>query len=378
MTGDYDYDAAMKQIKDLRARKMTTDERTKAFHAMSEKIQASSDDIKEQVKKLAEQTTKTKDAFEFIRRKLHLVDENHYKDKNGRPVAKFEPTWKRYQARYTDLLWRTRDAATDTEVYFRDLVEAVFDSILQNDSAYEDNVKDLTEFANRANKVAENSTEDDYKVLQADVAKFVEGFSHFAEDEGAKLSAEIAALTNEIKALQKELSDLNGLIEEMGIAMGVTLGAGAGGIVAALLVLGPTAGTAIIPILITGISAIIGETATLIKALTRKSTVESDIADKQQEIDKLTGEQKTLEELRAKLELCADESTDMFGRLANFSNMWSHCAADTRSLLSVIAEIHTDKSVEARIRLMKETYTSAADALRFYATYSEDSTSDST
>ncbi|PPQ72184.1 hypothetical protein CVT24_002396 [Panaeolus cyanescens] len=369
MASDSDYDAAMKQIKDLQARGTTPEERSRAYQAMSAKINASSDDIMAQVKKLAEQTITTDKTFQSIRQQLIIVDNNDYKDKNGLPIAKLAPTWKKYQDRYTDLLWGARDAAIKTEAYLRDLVDVIFPVILENDSTYQDNVKDLTSFAERRNPLTSTEADDDFNKLKADVTAFVENFSHFAEDEGAKLSAEIIALQNDIKTLQKELTDLNNLVEQMGIAIGITVGAGTGGIIAAVLVLGPAAGTAIIPILVTGIAAIIGETAQLIKALTRKATVESDISHKQQEIDHLSAQQKVLQELKAKLELCADQGGDMFGRLANFSDMWANCAQDAKSLLDVIADVHTDRSVETRIMLLSDTYKTVADALAFYATY---------
>jgi methylaspartate ammonia-lyase len=59
--------------------------------------------------------------------------------------------------------------------------------------------------------------------------------------------------------------------------------------------------------------------------------VESSITEKQRQIDQLSNEQKILEDLLAKLKLCADEGSDMFGRLANFSDMWSTVSGYTRS-----------------------------------------------
>jgi hypothetical protein len=57
--------------------------------------------------------------------------------------------------------------------------------------------------------------------------------------------------------------------------------------------------------------------------------VESSIAEKQRQIERLSNEQKILQDLLAKLRLCADEGSDMFGRLANFSDMWGTVSEPT-------------------------------------------------
>ncbi|PPQ73413.1 hypothetical protein CVT24_008507 [Panaeolus cyanescens] len=370
MAGDTDYDLAMQQIKDLQSRSTTAEERANAYDAMTAQVNSSSSDIMEQVKILADQTIKTDRVFESIRQQLRIVDDNEYKDKNGHPIAKLEPTWKKYQSRYTDLLWRARRAATYTEAYLRDLVDVVLELVLAETSTHADNVKDLKEFANRHNPVAVDQAEDDFTKLRADVVAFVDNFSRFADDENVKLSTEITKLNDDIIRMKDEMASLDNLVLQMSIAIGVTLAAGAGGIIAAAAVLGAAAGpAAVVPILVAGIVAIIGQTAALISALTKKSVLEKDVLRKQQEIERLTAEKKVLESLKAKLLLCADQGSDMFGRLANFSDMWSNAAADARHLMDDIADIHTDITVEAKVKLMKVTYKSAADALEYYATH---------
>ena len=119
------------------------------------------------------------------------------------------------------------DASPDrtlTNISNLDLVNVVFSVILEKDSTHEDNVKDLTAFANvsalestrvnpalksypfqRPNPVKVKEQDDDFTKLQNDVTEFVTKFSSFAEAEGAKLASQITALTSEITALKKEL-----------------------------------------------------------------------------------------------------------------------------------------------------------------------------
>ena len=91
------YDEAMKQLQDLQSRGLTADEQATVYNAMSAKVQSSSDDVTQGVKKLADQAIKTDRTFESIRTQLALIDQNDYKDKGGQPVAKLQPTWVKYQ-----------------------------------------------------------------------------------------------------------------------------------------------------------------------------------------------------------------------------------------------------------------------------------------
>ncbi|KAJ3565133.1 hypothetical protein NP233_g7829 [Leucocoprinus birnbaumii] len=368
------YDDVMQRLEELRKRGLTSEEKSKAYNAMSSKIISSQEEIAKGVRELADQAVKTDRTFETIQRGLATVDQNNYKDKNGKPIPKLQPTWVKYQKRYINLLWRSRYAATMTEAYLRGkytvLLTVVLAGILENNSTHDDNVRDLTAFSRRHNPVKAKDQDDDFTKLKTDVVAFTEKFSEFAKDEGTRLSDAIKGLNEDIDNLKKELAELNKVVTQMSIAIGATVVAGAAGIIAGVTVLSASVvGEAvIIPVLLAAVAALITETAKLIVALKRKTEVDVEIAAKQAEINKLTAEQKTLADLQAKLELCADQGSEMFGRLANFSEIWSMCAQDAQGLIKSIGSIHTDKALQARIKLMSVAYKSVADALAVYAT----------
>lgn len=104
------YDEAMKQLQDLQNRGMSAEEQATVYNAMSAKVQSSSDDVKEGVKKLADQAIKTDRTFESIRTQLALIDQNDYKDKGGQPVAKLQPTWVKYQRVIDTSMFERRSA----------------------------------------------------------------------------------------------------------------------------------------------------------------------------------------------------------------------------------------------------------------------------
>ena len=53
--------------------------------------------VMDEVKALGDNAVKVDEAFERVRVGLGKVDQNDYKDKNGNPVPKFQPTWVGYQ-----------------------------------------------------------------------------------------------------------------------------------------------------------------------------------------------------------------------------------------------------------------------------------------
>jgi len=359
----------MKQLKKLEHDGMTPEVKAKVYTVMANKAVASQQDIRAEVKKLADSAVATDKTFENIRRQLALVDQTEYKDKFGQPIAKLQPTWVKYQKRYTDLLWQSRDAATKTEAYLRDLTRVVIPLILQPDSTYEDNLKDLRAFINRPNPMDSKSHADDFSKLQADVGVFTEKFSSFAADERAQLGAQITALKESIASLQKELVQCDKLVMQMGIALGVTAGAATIGVILAVTCLGPAAPAAVVAILVAGIGAAIGELSQLIVALTQKARVEGDIAEKQREIDEANKQLEILSQLMSKLQRCSEEASEMFGRLDSFTSIWSMVAQDAELIAkSDLAHVHTDKTVQSRIKLISASYSGLAEALAYYAT----------
>src|SRR4051812_4886833 len=53
--------------------------------------------LMDEVKALGNSAVMVDEAFERVKVGLGKVDSNDYKDKNGKPIAKFQPTWIGYQ-----------------------------------------------------------------------------------------------------------------------------------------------------------------------------------------------------------------------------------------------------------------------------------------
>ncbi|KIK75990.1 hypothetical protein PAXRUDRAFT_455937 [Paxillus rubicundulus Ve08.2h10] len=124
-----------------------------------------------------------------------------------------------------------------------------------------------------------------------------------------------------------------------------------------------------VSILVAGIGAAITELSQLIAALTRKNTIESEITDKQRQIDDLNTQLELLGEVKSQLQRCAEEASEMFGRLGSFSSIWDMAARDADLVSkSDLDKVHTDKIVQTRIELIQASYFVLADALGEYAT----------
>lgn len=58
----------------------------------------------DEVKALGDSAIKIDQAFERVRIDLGKVDNNNYKDKDGKPIPKMQPTWVGFQKVHTRLL----------------------------------------------------------------------------------------------------------------------------------------------------------------------------------------------------------------------------------------------------------------------------------
>jgi hypothetical protein len=73
--------------------------KAKAEAAMAEKVAdpETGKNLLDEVKALGDSAVKVDNAFERVRLGLGQVDANNYKDKDGRPIPKLQPTWADYQ-----------------------------------------------------------------------------------------------------------------------------------------------------------------------------------------------------------------------------------------------------------------------------------------
>jgi hypothetical protein len=331
----------------------------------------------EEIQLLAAHAINMDQAFERIKHDLEFVDKNDYKDKFGNPIAKLAPTWAGYQKRYTDLLWFSRTSATKTEGYIRDFVEVIIPTILDPDSTQDDKIADITEFIGRPNpngaKIVKGQTQSQaFTELQQDVETFTHKFSTFADDQGTKITTEITGLNTEIAALNKEIKDCQKVVEQMGIALGITVGVGGialVGAIASIAALGPAAPGVIAGILIAGIGAAITELSQIIVNVKRMNAATEERNEKQNRVDELNKQLAILARLKATLQRSEEDAQNISGRLDGFSGMWGNVAHDAALLLSYdLQNIATNKTLQSRIEFMRTTYTALAGGLAVYAT----------
>jgi hypothetical protein len=88
-----------KQLTDMSTKNLTAAVKAKAEKAMADELAKpeTQDKLMAEVRALGDSVVKCDEAFERVRVGLGKVDSNNYKDKNGRPIPKFQPRWVGYQ-----------------------------------------------------------------------------------------------------------------------------------------------------------------------------------------------------------------------------------------------------------------------------------------
>jgi hypothetical protein len=93
------YEQAMAQLKEYTDKGVTQVVKDKAQAAIAEELAKpeTAKTLLDEVRKLADSAIKIDQAFNRVKNDLGTVDQNNYKDKDGNPIAKLQPTWIGFQ-----------------------------------------------------------------------------------------------------------------------------------------------------------------------------------------------------------------------------------------------------------------------------------------
>ncbi|PPR02764.1 hypothetical protein CVT24_002252 [Panaeolus cyanescens] len=355
----------------------------KAQAAMADEVTKPStqQSLMDEVKALGDSVIVVDEAFERVKIGLGKVDQNDYKDKNGNPVPKYQPTWIGYQKRWTQFLWDSRDVATKTEAYVRDFIEVIIPEI--EDEEIDDAKLDLKEFISRTDPFGKelNASETHDKAqkfsqdlidLQKDLAAFKDTFDEFAKDQEIKLGDDIKKENANIEALKLEIKQCETVVMAMGIALGVTVFATAAGALGSLAALGPVGPFVAIGIVIVGAIAAISELGVLIAYIVKTNDKKQELAEAQRNLADLQAQLDHLHELQAILQSQTADIDTICGRLDRFKAIWGAVAHDAGLILEQLnTAVNTGGSANAfkrRVEIAKVSYKTLADGLAAYAT----------
>ncbi|KAF8069982.1 hypothetical protein FPV67DRAFT_995495 [Lyophyllum atratum] len=390
MTNPPTYEAALVELKKLQATPLPASVINTAQAAMAAEAEKpeTAANLLDEVRALADSAVKVDQAFERVKIDLGKVDQNNYKDKDGKPVEKFQPKWIAYQKIFTTLLWDSRATATGTEAYVRDFLDVIIPGVegIVTPQDYQDTVADLKEFINRKDPFGKklNSTEtvsDAQKHSQAftdlrrDISAFKDTFDTFASFHEGELKGEILRLEGEVLRLDAEIKKCETIVIAMGVALGVTVIAAGIGAVAAIAALGPFGPAVALGIIIVGAIAAIGELSTLIAFVVKGNEYKNERAEDQRQLEDLRVQLATLQRLKTILEAQKTDIADICGRLDRFAAVWALVAHDAQLIadgLKAATDAADDggskRAFQNRLKLIKANYTSLADALKEYAT----------
>jgi len=360
---------------------------TKAQEAIADEVSKSetTDKLMDEVKALGDSVLKVDEAFERVRINLGTVDSNDYKDSQGNPIPKFQPTWVDYQKRWTTLLWESRNTATATEAYIKDFVQVIVPEVedIQNDDDLADAKKDLAAFANRVDPFGAklNSKEtatlaqkysQAFTDLRRDLEEFKGTFDSFANDHKIELDANIKNKEAKLIELDLEIKKCQTVVMAMGIALGVTVFVTGAAAVGSLAALGPIGPFVAIGIVIVGAIAAISELGTLIAYVVKTNEYKSERNQVQNELDDLKKQLEALNYLKATLESQKADITDICGRLDRFAAIWGYVRHDAQliseGIEAAVGDEGSKKAFKKRVSLVKDSYTKLGDALALYAT----------
>jgi len=323
-----------------------------------------------EIQDLFDRATAMTDSFERIKVQLGVVDAQDYKDGNGKPLGKLQPTWIGFQDRFKTLLWRSRDSATDTVSVLRDFTEALIPAIRDPTSSIEEIRSALDDFLRGTQTTVPSQTQT-FSKLRDEIAAFSAKCIAFADSRNTELTAQIKSLNDQIAALAKEVEDCDKVVVEMGIVLGATLVAGgvATGVIAATFTALGAAGPGIlIALLTTVVVTLIGSLAKLISSLKAGAAASEKLDAKQAEVRELNKELASLQALKSTLETLDQDVKQTYTRLDDFSNYRSLVNQDAvfiREYFTTATKL--DETMEVRLKFMESTYKALAVGIKEYA-----------
>lgn len=353
----------------------------------------------EEVKALGDAALKVDQTFVKVSGQLADVDNNSYNDKNGKPIPKLQPQWDAFHRRYIQVLWSSRDVATDTAAYLKDFYTSYLPAIeeaielmsTQTSEARLQTIKDLQpdfdEFLKKQNPATAQSNRpapagtdplsvsqvqsQDFLDLKNQIEAFKNTFGTFAADASTELEQKLKTVDATISRLNLEIAGYEAVIKGLAIAMGATALVAGAGALGALFAFGPLGPAVALGVLIVGAVAMVGQLSALIVFLVKRDATEDELAAAKAEKADIEKQLATLRALKSKLETQTADITYITGRLDQFANIWSLVASDARECNTYLKNASEAKGyvfLKSRTALLKSSYASLYAGLKEYAT----------
>ncbi|KAF8601207.1 hypothetical protein BDV93DRAFT_524928 [Ceratobasidium sp. AG-I] len=368
-----DYSGAQQELQQLKKNGLTASKLNAAYAAMTERATdaATTEKMVKEIQDLFDSAMAMSKSFEHIKIELGNVDANEYKDKDGKPLEKLQPTWVGFQNRFTHMMWNSRDAATDAATVLTDFVEALCVVLKDPDASFQDKKDALRDFI-LGSKTTSPSQTQTFTTLHNDVEAFSAKCIAFADTRNAELTAKIKTLNDEITALIKQIEDCDTLVIEMSVLLGGTAVGGivAGGIIVGALwtTLGAAAPGVLIGLILTAAATMIGALAKLISTLNARSNAQDKYDTKSAELKNLNQQLSDLVALKSNLMTLDREIKQTHTRLDDFSNIRSMPYRDAQAILDYItAASEFDETTLWRVQLMEAVYKALIPGLKKYA-----------
>ncbi|KAF8069981.1 hypothetical protein FPV67DRAFT_995485 [Lyophyllum atratum] len=310
----------------------------------------------------------------FQRVKGELASLNPEGDANP-TISKVQTHWTSFHERFTELLWLSRNSATQTESYLRDFVQVILPSVVDYEASTAEKQGDLQEFIYRINpNVAApggGTASQAFTNLELDVQLFASQSVVPALGQLARLTAEVETLTKEVDALNGKLKHYYKILKQMPYALGATVTVVTLGVAATLAAPFIVAG-----ILVTGIGAATAEVTQIVLNIERTKDVSPKSKEVQRRIDQVKKEIQTLGSAHALEKVNSilnselqQHSQSISAYLDNFTRIWNMASHDAAILKEADLEhIEDNEALLLRIEHLTDRYKTLAGCLAEYAT----------
>ncbi|KAF8877306.1 hypothetical protein CPB84DRAFT_1828838 [Gymnopilus junonius] len=270
-------------------------------------------------------------------------------DSENLDTQKFSANWTVLTQQWTNILWASRNTASDTVAYCQEFIDTIM-PFVANASGINvpppTSIEVLQEYIAEAQTFQNNAkiTADAFASLQTNLTIFSASFNNFAQKLKASDDAAISSLLVDIDALTRTINQLDKEISEVATALGITIFTDL-----AAVVLFPEFAPIIIGV---GVLAVAGEGAAWGILANQRSAAANQRAKDQVTVQQLQQQETAIAQANSTLRTIANVTVPtMVNQLQAFNNIWNAVVSDCEQGITYLNTAETQSQSSLAILL---------------------------
>ncbi|KAF8601192.1 hypothetical protein BDV93DRAFT_558686 [Ceratobasidium sp. AG-I] len=323
-------------------------------------------ELVKEIQTLSDRTSTMKGLFERVGTGLGRFDTNGYKDRGGKQLENLQPVWTGFQQRFSDMIWNSRNTATDIAVVLREALCPILKdpavSIQEKRNAIHVYIKGI--------KSTPQSQTKTFAALQKDIKLFSTKCTAFTDTQNGRLTSNINSLNGNILALTKSIDRFDAAVIKMNA---VLVGCAIGAVVAGFDLASWAFSKRVAPVsswalAITAAITFIGAANELMATLNAKSNASKEYQAKRMQVNNLNQMIQELQDLKTILITLDRGIEQTYARIDDFSYVWGMVIQDAHLLLEHISTSpEIDETIRSRIQ-PESVYKALISGLKSHAT----------